>query len=391
VQEGVQMSKKWFSTYQEDLITATTLLESFIKRFEADESLKNFFNDLEKEYFTRFIFESNNMEKEGLPEGDTKKLVFESFEANEFLETIKDRLFNVKYDLVVNDEVVNESDLDNGLDFKNNITPVFSFKRKKKDIVLVIDTLIALLTSKNSILRYLNRNRKFLRSFEENNIIPNNLVGFGNRYNQKSRKIKRIKDNGDYLITEEEIKRLHKALSEDIKDYDNGKPGEYRPESACIDMNTVFLEPSLIDAAMKKWVQDHEDRFKKEFYNPFIEACKLTGDFILIHPFGDFNGRVSRILLNMILQLEGIPFYLVLRSRSKDKKKYLTSMKHYARGKPTTYLSLVCKTFIKEMESINERLKIAGIEPIETVPLNDKQLEFLEESLSMYIKKPYKL
>lgn len=110
----------------------------------------------------------------------------------------------------------------------------------------------------------------------------------------------------------------------------------------------------------------------------------------MIHPFGDFNGRISRILLNMVLQLEMVPFYIILRSTNREKRKYMTSMKHYYQGRPNTYLALVCKDFIEEIESINSRLKIAGISPIEPVQLTEYQIKLIDDSLKDYNNMAYK-
>ena len=86
----------------------------------------------------------------------------------------------------------------------------------------------------------------------------------------------------------------------------------------------------------------------------------------------------------MILQIELIPFYLILRSRSKDKGRYLTSVKHYYGGKPNTYLAFVCKVFIEEVKSLNSRLEMAGLEQIKPIPLDDEDLANLEKALKDY-------
>jgi fido (protein-threonine AMPylation protein) len=382
------ISVAWYSNHKEYLIDASALLESINVRIYENDQLYEFFNDLFKEYLTKFIFESNNIEKEGLGEGETAKLVFDMIEENKLNEALKylqSQLFNVKYEIIPKQDF-NPENLD-----LEDIDLAVGYRGKKKDINLVMNSFIALMTALEYISDYLKNLVNFLND-EENAkrtvravLDSDYYYGCGSRYSKVIRFLKSKSDDGNYLFTEKKIKRLHKILSEGMDNNDNGAPGEYRPEPAHAgDFKTVFLEPSLINKSMKNLIQNHQERFKKVHYNPFTEACKLTGDLNIIHPFGDFNGRIARIILNMILRFELVPFYLILRSRKKDKSKYMTAMKHYYRGQPNTYLALVCKTFIEEVHSINSRLEMANFEPIKPIELSDKRLELINEALNEY-------
>lgn len=268
-----------------------------------------------------------------------------------------------------------------------DVDVALKYKGKKKDIFLVQNSFRAIITARKHDYDYLHGyNQLFEDQKKLGKLELTNLTGTGPILVRILRYCKNINDDGNYLISEKLIKNLHKLLAEDMDNNENGAPGEYRPEPAHINFKTVFMEPSLIKKSMQKLIQDYQKRFKKISQNPFIEACKFTGDFIIIHPFGDFNGRIARILLNMILQLEFFPLYIILRSNARDKKKYITSMKHYYQGRPNTYLALVCKVFIEEIESINSRLKMADMEPINPVQLTDEQMKLLEEDLIEYEK-----
>ena len=91
---------------------------------------------------------------------------------------------------------------------------------------------------------------------------------------------------------------LHELVANKLDNNDNGNPGEYRNEAAFIDLDTTFLQPNLIESAMKNLANSSFDRALHENYNFILEACKNSALFIKIHPFGDFNGRISRLLLN---------------------------------------------------------------------------------------------
>lgn len=56
------------------------------------------------------------------------------------------------------------------------------------------------------------------------------------------------------------------------------------------------------------------------------DICRLKLDFIHIHPFGDGNGRVSRILLNWALISSG---YIPIIIEWTEKRKYIDSMDLY--------------------------------------------------------------
>lgn len=378
----------WYSNYEDYLIEATSLLSSLNQRISSDEDLRVFVQDLQKEFFTMFIFESNNIEREGLEEGETRKLIFDMFEKkelNEKLDEFQKYLFNVKYEIIpkknFNPDELNESDFDLAMKYKG----------KKKDIRLVLNSLKAIMVANQYLVDYVEKIQILLSEPEKTEKLIIELKSSDYYYgccSSVSRFIRFLKnknDNEDYLFSEDKIKHLHKILSDGLDNNDNGAPGEYRPESAHVgDFKTVFIQPSLIEKSMQNLIKNHQRRFKKSYYNPFVEACKFTGDFNIIHPFGDYNGRIARIMLNMIFQLELMPVYLILRSNARDKRKYMTSMKHYYQGRPTTYLALVCKIFIDEVSSINSRLEMAGIEPIKPAKLDNKSLEFIEKTLIEY-------
>ncbi len=378
----------WYSDYENYLIEATSLLYSLHQRVPNDNDLLDFFSDLQKEFFTKFIFESNNIEREGLEKGETRKLIFDMFEESELteaLERFQKTLFNIKYEIIpkknFNPDDIDPSDFDLAVKYKG----------KKKDIRLVLNSFKALMTAQQYIEDYLENIQVLLSDEEKSKKILIELkssdyyFGGGSPLSKFIRFLKNKKDNEEYLFSEAKIKNLHKILSAGLDNNDNGEPGEYRPEPAHIgDFKTVFIEPSLIEKSMQNLIKKHQERYKKSYYNPFIEACKFTGDFNIIHPFGDYNGRIARIMLNMILQLEIMPFYLILRSNARDKRKYMTAMKHYYQGRPTTYLALVCKVFIDEVSSINSRLKMAELEPIKPVKFDDKTKEFIKKSLNDY-------
>ncbi|MFA0846671.1 MAG: Fic family protein [Methanobacterium formicicum] len=391
------MARAWYYNYKEYLVGATSFFKGMDERIvregknkdlETDSELLNFFQDLQKEDITKFIFESNNIEEEGLKEGMTQKLVFDLVKEEELDEILQDfskRLFNVKYEIIPK-KSFNPKKLD-----LNDFDLIMRYKGKKKDIGVAMNSFVALMVAREFMSDYTTNLTVYMNNEEKAKKLAKAMMNSdyihstGSLFSKFIRFIKSKNDDGNYLISEEKIKKLHKTIAEGLDNNKNGDPGEYRPHPAhAADYKTVYMEPVLIEKSMGNLIKNYQERYKKPYYNPFVEACKLTGDFNIIHPFGDFNGRIGRILLNMILQFEMMPFYLILRSVKKDKHRYITAMKHYYNGKPNTYLALVCMTFIERMNSINSRLELAGIEAIEPVKLKKHELEMIDKALQDY-------
>lgn len=62
---------------------------------------------------------------------------------------------------------------------------------------------------------------------------------------------------------------------------------------------------------MREWVAWIEGEGKQ--YDPVIRAAIAHNGFEAVHPFVDGNGRVGRLLLNIMLMCEGYPPALLLR------------------------------------------------------------------------------
>lgn len=111
-------------------------------------------------------------------------------------------------------------------------------------------------------------------------------------------------------ITEEFIKEVHTRLcAGQVLGEDAGEPGEYRTwEIAArhgVKKKSVFIRSSTVPAYMKQLVSDiQEDMASTEHTHvtdPFDLASRYCHRLICIHPFGDGNGRMCRILLNILL------------------------------------------------------------------------------------------
>ena len=134
----------------------------------------------------------------------------------------------------------------------------------------------------------------------------------------------------DRKLTEKDIRDLNKLIL--VKDFyadaqtTSGNParrkikvGQYKefPNHVRLKSGEVFryAEPNEVPAKMHElvdWYNQNQDE------HPLILAAFLHYEFVLIHPFDDGNGRVSRLLMNYHLMKNNYP-PLIIKSRDKDK------------------------------------------------------------------------
>lgn len=85
---------------------------------------------------------------------------------------------------------------------------------------------------------------------------------------------------------------------------------------------------------------------------PILRAAAAHAWLAYIHPFVDGNGRVSRLIANVILARAGLP-PLILRNKN-DRYRYITALGHSDSAGDLTPLILM---FCKALERITEQLK----------------------------------
>lgn len=124
------------------------------------------------------------------------------------------------------------------------------------------------------------------------------------------------------FITEEDIKSIHKIILEGIN---NEWAGKYRLIEVFIRIsNAEFPPPRAVPRLMKElinWLEGQQDG------SPVRIAEDAHFKFVTIHPFLDGNGRVGRLLMNLILLIHGYPIVVI---RNEDRIKYIKTF-DYAR------------------------------------------------------------
>ena len=335
----------WWENYKNDFI----LMLEYIESIRIRKDLESFFKDYRTETMIRMVFESNTIENEGLDLTGTKRLFSEilqpsliSLENKEFIDE-KGKILTKK----IIEKLKNLTDNLAIADFNDN--KLVLYKNKKKEFVTTLNHL-TVISSIDAIFR---------EAKEE-------VLDYNQVFNSKN------------------LKEFHSLLSRGLDNNNNGDPGEYRIDGACIDMDTIFLQPSLISEAIEKTFEIFLNNLKNR-KNMYLEIMLFVAKFIKIHPFGDCNGRLSRIILNLAFLYDDVPFYLILRSNSRDKKKYIESMKEfYQKKKISKFISVVSRAFIKQIEEINDNLELADKELIKPLRLSDEFKEKIKIELEKF-------
>lgn len=118
-------------------------------------------------------------------------------------------------------------------------------------------------------------------------------------------------------ITQRDILNIHDFILAGI---DNFNAGKYRSVQVRISGSehippNAMKVPDLMDD-LEKWLQTTDT-------SDFIKvACDFHFKFVIIHPFIDGNGRVARLLFNLVLLIGGYPLSFI---EKKERTKYIQS------------------------------------------------------------------
>ena len=163
-------------------------------------------------------------------------------------------------------------------------------------------------------------------------------------------------------LTEMALKNLHKILL--VEPFwkealtPDGQPtrrlikvGDYKeqPNSVRLQTGEMFHYASPAETPIKtgelvEWYRNEEE--KKELH-PVVLAALLHYKFVLIHPFDDGNGRISRLLMNYVLLKHNLPPVIV---KSADKRNYLFALNQADTGDINAFLSYIAEQLIWSLE-----------------------------------------
>ncbi len=191
-------------------------------------------------------------------------------------------------------------------------------------------------------------------------------------------------------LTEAFIRNLHLILLKEPYETEAETPGgtrtrrtisvgDYKTVSNNVRTSTgeiyYFTPPEQVKAAMSDLIDWYREMESTEEH-PIVIAATFHYRFVRIHPFDDGNGRMARLLMNMILIRHG---YTVALIRLESRDDYLNHLERADRSEDLTefinFIASSCEY------SLNLYLRAARGESIEDVDDIDKEIALFKQSL----------
>lgn len=149
----------------------------------------------------------------------------------------------------------------------------------------------------------------------------------------------------DRHISEEDILHLHSLFFRQI---DTKNAGRYRQKNVII-TGTDYLPPDYreIPVLMARHIENLNRGAKYE--HPLEKAIDLHAEFESIHPFIDGNGRIGRLLLNVLTMRSGYCPVIIPPIR---RAAYITALQKTNRGDLKTLRVFVLSVIHEEMKSL---------------------------------------
>ena len=195
---------------------------------------------------------------------------------------------------------------------------------------------------------------------------------------------------GSEPLTESLIRQLHeillvepyevKGLSLDgLQTFRRVEIGKYKSAPNHVITTTgathYFSSPSETPAHMQKLLEWCREETAQKSMHPIAFASLFHHRFVNIHPFDDGNGRMARILMNLILMQSK---QLVAIIKTEFKNDYLFALSKADAGEPDDLINFIGGCVANSAETF---LKAANGEPIDNLSDFDMRLELLRKAV----------
>jgi Fic family protein len=156
-------------------------------------------------------------------------------------------------------------------------------------------------------------------------------------------------------------------------------PGRYKtsPNNVLTATGEMFYFASVEETPGR--MTDLVDWYRAEEAAPTMQPVALAAEFhyrfVRIHPFDDGNGRMSRLLMNLILLRHGYPMTVI---QAADRNRYLAALAEADAGEPEPFLRFI----IENVEaSLRLMIRAARGESIDEPSDLDKKLALLKKQV----------
>lgn len=181
-------------------------------------------------------------------------------------------------------------------------------------------------------------------------------------------------------IEEENILELHNILFSGFHE----NAGNYRNSQVYIEGSDYTPPPAfeipILIKDLVKWVNNNPEELR-----PIELAAVFQHKLVAIHPFDDGNGRIGRLIMNMLLIKNGYPLTVI---RQVDRRKYYDSLAKADKGNSRQIVNFVARCTEQSLD-----IYLNAIEPSEptkkllTLSEASKLTPYSSEYLSLLARK----
>lgn len=195
----------------------------------------------------------------------------------------------------------------------------------------------------------------------------------------------------DIAITESNIKYLHKTLMSFSKKDDHHK-GDYKTTSNRVEKTeadgtkTIIFNTTAPGLATRETMEKVVHWYNNDNTTPaIIRAAIFVYEFLSIHPFEDGNGRLSRLLANLLLLKSGyawIEYVSFEHEIEHRKKEYYQVLMNAQRNRPGEDVTEWVNFFIACLKNIQQQLleKVKKKDYLDSIGMREQSIYNLIEN-----------
>lgn len=191
-------------------------------------------------------------------------------------------------------------------------------------------------------------------------------------------------------ISESDIRSLHKMIlvepynskaktAEGLNTTKRITIGEYKTSSNHVETSTgeihYYATPEETPAKMQELMAWYFEASNNKDIHPVVLAALFHHKFVAIHPFDDGNGRLSRILMNLILMQKGYPPVVI---KMDDRQNYYALLSRADNGDNWPFIEYIIERL---KNSLNLYLKAASGGDIDEDEDIDKEIALFKMEL----------
>jgi Fic family protein len=155
--------------------------------------------------------------------------------------------------------------------------------------------------------------------------------------------------NPESPITETDIRQIHSLI---LRGIDNENAGKYR--SVSVEISGSSFKPPAPES-LSAQMRDFGDWLKTAGTSTagsgradgLLNAAIAHAWFVIIHPFIDGNGRVARLLMNLILMRYGYPIAIITKE---DRLRYYDALEEAQSSDLTAFIGLLIECVYESLE-----------------------------------------